>query len=140
MLRTRAVAILVMTAGLLVAIGCGSCGAKSEPRTISPAGLGTAAKAKGSANWPTYHANNARTGVDTTSPPLGQVHRAWSHSVDGAIYAEPLVLGSRVYVATENNTVYALNVRNRSEERRVGKECRSRRTTYNEKKKERDKT
>jgi len=114
MLRTRAAAILIATAGLLVAIGCGS-GAKPEassatvtPFTGQPAGT----KAAGRANWPTYHANNARTGVDTTSPPLGQVHRAWSRSLDGALYAEPLAVGSRVYVATENNTVYALNAKN----------------------------
>jgi outer membrane protein assembly factor BamB len=114
MLRTRAVAILLMTVGLLVAIGCGS-GAKpdSSSATVTPAtGQASASKAKSSANWPTYHGNNARTGVDTTSPPLGQVHRAWSRSVDGDLYAEPLAVGGRVYVATENNTVYALNVKN----------------------------
>jgi hypothetical protein len=35
--------------------------------------------------------------------------QAWSAQVDGAVYAEPLVLGTRVYVATENDTVYALD-------------------------------
>jgi outer membrane protein assembly factor BamB len=72
----------------------------------------SAAKAKGSANWPTYHANNARTGVDTTSPALASPHRTWTRRLDAAVYAEPLVVGSRVYAATENNTVYALNAKN----------------------------
>jgi outer membrane protein assembly factor BamB len=37
------------------------------------------------------------------------VHRAWtSPPLDGDVYAEPLVLGSRVFVATENDSVYAL--------------------------------
>jgi outer membrane protein assembly factor BamB len=104
-----------MTAGLIAAIGCGS-GSKpstsSAAVTATPTGQASAAKAKGTANWRTYHGNLARTGVDPTSPPLGQVHRAWSRPLDGAIYAEPLVVGDRVYAATENNTVYALNVRN----------------------------
>jgi outer membrane protein assembly factor BamB len=37
------------------------------------------------------------------------VRRAWSASVDGDVYAEPLVAGGRVIAATENNSLYALN-------------------------------
>ena len=75
--------------------------------------MATIAKQKHrSANWPTYHANLARTGVDTTSPALDQVRRTWTRQVDAPVYGEPLALGSRVYVATENNTVYALRARN----------------------------
>jgi hypothetical protein len=33
----------------------------------------------------------------------------FSNSVSGAVYAQPLVLGSTVYVATENDQVYAFN-------------------------------
>jgi outer membrane protein assembly factor BamB len=41
--------------------------------------------------------------VDTTA-------RAWtSPTLDGQLFGEPLVLGDRVYVATENDTVYALS-------------------------------
>jgi glucose dehydrogenase len=36
--------------------------------------------------------------------------RAWtSPTLDGQLYGEPLVLGDKVYVATENDTVYALS-------------------------------
>jgi len=42
-------------------------------------------------------------------PPLGRVRQLWSAPVDGAVYAEPLVVGSRVIVATENDSVYALD-------------------------------
>ena len=77
----------------------------------APTGQATLAK-KRAANWPTYHANLARTAIDRTSPPLGQPRRIWSKHLDGQVYAEPLVLGNRVYAATENNTVYALNARN----------------------------
>jgi len=116
--RTRAVAILVMTAGLVVAIGCGTGATPdSSSATVTPAGKtgqATASKKKHarSANWPTYHANLARTGVDTTSPGISNFHRTWTRQFDGSVYAEPLALGNRVYVATENNTVYALNAAN----------------------------
>jgi outer membrane protein assembly factor BamB len=105
------------TAVLIVVIGCGS-GAKpdSSSATVTPEGLGkvTTAKKKkrGGASWPTYAGNNARTGVDTTSPPLNSPHRIWAKTLDGALYAQPLSVGSRVYAATENNTVYALNAGN----------------------------
>jgi outer membrane protein assembly factor BamB len=99
-----------MTVVVLVAIGCGS-GAEPESSsaTVGSPAAGAAKRGGGLANWPTYHQNNARTGVDTTSPPLGQVRRAWSRQLDGSLYAEPLAVGKRVYAATENNTVYALN-------------------------------
>jgi outer membrane protein assembly factor BamB len=114
MIRTRVVAGAVMMAALIVAIGCGSGGKPDPPAdTVTPPGQASAAKQhKRAANWPTYHANLARTGVDTTSPPLSSFHRTWTQSFDGQVYAEPLALGNRVYVATENNTVYALNAAN----------------------------
>jgi outer membrane protein assembly factor BamB len=115
MLRTRAVAVLVMTAVLIAGIGCGSgAGPDSSSASVTSSGPGRASAAKRHkrpAAWPTYHANLARTGVDTTSPALGAFHRTWSRQFDGLLYAEPLAVGSRVYVATENNTVYALNAR-----------------------------
>ena len=76
---------------------------------IAPAAPDRAAAVK-SGSWLTYHANPRRTGVDTGSPGLHSVHHAWtSPALDGAIYAEPLVRGTRVFVATENDSVYALS-------------------------------
>jgi outer membrane protein assembly factor BamB len=114
MTRTRATAIVVMTAALIVAIGCGSGGnPDSSSATVTPTGQASAAKKhQRSANWPTYHANLARTAVDATSPGLSNFHRTWTQQFDGQVYAEPLAVGNRVYVATENNTVYALNAAN----------------------------
>jgi outer membrane protein assembly factor BamB len=40
---------------------------------------------------------------------MHDIHQAWASTVDGAVYAEPLVVGDRVFVATENDSVYALN-------------------------------
>jgi outer membrane protein assembly factor BamB len=101
---------------LVIAIGCGSSGASSTStqRTAGPAPEAPHQPARRHrrrrpADWPTYHADLARTGVDRSSPRLGRMHRAWSRHLDGQVYAEPLAVGSRVYAATENNTVYALS-------------------------------
>jgi outer membrane protein assembly factor BamB len=105
-------AVLVMSATLVAGIGCGSGDAKTTTTSATiPSGQASVAKKKKrrSANWPTYHANLVRTAVDTSSPPLRGLRRIWSTQLDGQVYAEPLVVGNRVYAATENNTVYALN-------------------------------
>src|SRR5947199_2406194 len=70
--------------------------------------LVAAAPSASAADWPTYHGDNARTGV-ASSPPVGNLARAWAKRVDGAVYASPLIQGGRVYVATENNSVYAFS-------------------------------
>jgi len=70
-----------------------------------PAASGAAVPA-----WTTYDHDGARSGVDpdSTSPLTPQL--AWqSTTLDGSVYGQPLVYGSRVYVATENDTVYALD-------------------------------
>ena len=62
----------------------------------------------GTADWPTYHHDNARTGVADQLAPLGTLRAAWQTKLDGAVYGQPLVIGDRVIAATEHNTVYAL--------------------------------
>jgi outer membrane protein assembly factor BamB len=60
--------------------------------------------------WTTYRHDAARTGIDPDSGSPLPPKRAWrSAPLDGHIYAEPLVYGADVYVATENDTVYALD-------------------------------
>lgn len=63
----------------------------------------------GSADWPTYHHDNARTGVAGELVPLGTLSRAWQASLDGAVHGQPLVIGETVIAATQHNTVYALS-------------------------------
>ncbi len=61
-------------------------------------------------SWTVYHGDIGGSGnapgvnsVDVSSP-------AWSSSaLDGTLYGEPLALDGRVFVATENDTVYALS-------------------------------
>ena len=67
----------------------------------------------GTADWPVYHRDAARTGVDPTFPVLrGPLAVAWSRALDGPVYAEPLVVSGAVIAATENDTVYALDPAN----------------------------
>jgi outer membrane protein assembly factor BamB len=62
------------------------------------------------ADWPTFHGDNTRQGDDSSDPGLSSPTSAWtSPELDGQIYAQPVIQGSQVIVATENNTVYSLN-------------------------------
>ena len=62
------------------------------------------------ANWPTYHLNAQRTGLQIGFPaPKSPLSKVWTAKLDGAVYAEPLVVGGNVIAATENDSVYALN-------------------------------
>src|SRR6266508_3863083 len=63
------------------------------------------------ADWPTYHRDNTRAGVVTGAPNPQRLTEAWRQSLDGAVYAEPLVVSGRVVVATEANSLYALDAR-----------------------------
>jgi hypothetical protein len=58
-------------------------------------------------DWPTYHRDNARTGLAANFPTVNSLEVAWTSAVDSAVYGQPLVIGSTVYAATTNNTVYA---------------------------------
>lgn len=60
--------------------------------------------------WPEYHHDPAGTGRATGVGSVATGGRAWtSPPLDGQLYGEPLVVGGRVYVATEDDTVYALS-------------------------------
>jgi hypothetical protein len=64
-------------------------------------------------DWPTYHGDGARTGVASGFPTLrGSLVTAWTASLDGAVYGEPLGVDGRVIVATEGDSVYALDPAN----------------------------
>jgi polyvinyl alcohol dehydrogenase (cytochrome) len=59
--------------------------------------------------WPTYHRTNQRTGYDPNTPAIGTLAQAWKATLDGAVYAEPLMVHGHVIAATENDTVYGLD-------------------------------
>ena len=57
-----------------------------------------------------YHGDPAGRGVAASAGAVDTTARAWtSPALDGQLYGEPLVSAGRVYVATENDTVYALS-------------------------------
>jgi outer membrane protein assembly factor BamB len=63
-----------------------------------------------STQWVTYHADNARSGVDNTEANLDPLHPAWRNALDGAaVFGQPVVADGRVFVGTENDDVYALD-------------------------------
>lgn len=64
-----------------------------------------------STDWTTYHSNNQRTGYIASTPDPHSLSKAWNTQLDGAVYAEPLVVSGRVIVATEGDSLYALNAR-----------------------------
>ena len=139
--RWRWPAVAGAVALLVAAVGCTSPTTTTSPATVSPAvvsspaavspaavspaAVSPSAVSSAAADWPAYDRTAERSGVSVSSPALAAVRRSWTASVDGAVYAQPLVVGSEVIVATENDSVYALSASDgaRSEERRVGKEC-----------------
>jgi outer membrane protein assembly factor BamB len=60
--------------------------------------------------WTSYDHDGARSATDPDSGAPVTPTAAWGPAqVDGDVYAQPLVSGSVVYVATENDSIYALN-------------------------------
>jgi hypothetical protein len=97
--RRRLPAGLVALAGLVWAAGGASAGAAA----VSPDQASVAA-------WTVYHGSPLGTGVAAPVTAVDTRTRAWtSPALDGDLYGEPLVFAGRVYVATENDTVYALS-------------------------------
>ena len=109
-----AIVAVVAVAGVLsYVVLVPSSGTKGSSTRSGTASCSSSAAGASSGNWTTYHEDLARTGVGPAAGVSG-VRAEWSGptSLDGAVYAEPLVCGDAVYVATEENTVYAINLTN----------------------------
>src|SRR5579884_668404 len=61
-------------------------------------------------DWPTYHHDNMRSGYVSGMPDPQHLTVAWNARLDGAVYAEPLAIDGHILAATENNTIYSLDV------------------------------
>ena len=97
--RRRVPAGLVALAGLAWAAG----GASAAAATVSPGPANAA-------SWTVYHDSPQGTGVAGPVTAVRTGTRVWtSPALDGELYGEPLIFAGRVYVATENDTVYALS-------------------------------
>lgn len=103
------VTLLTAVTGLMLIAGCGS-GIGVASSTSSAAYPGGAQPA---GDWPTYQHDATRSGVSSDQAALGDVRQVWtSVEFDAPLYAQPLVVGDRVFVASEGNTVYALDAAN----------------------------
>jgi outer membrane protein assembly factor BamB len=103
LLRLTVIRTALLAATVLAAAACTSNSSGPAPAPVT----GTASAA--GANWPEYDANPGRTGVAAGVPPAGPLSTAWTASLDGAVYGQPLVVGGEVIAATENDSVYALD-------------------------------
>lgn len=83
----------------------------SRGGTPAPSPAPTPIPSPAAADWPVYHGDAARTGVDAAFPAPRHPARAWSALLDGAVYGQPIVVGGRIIAATEGDSVYALDPR-----------------------------
>ncbi|MDT4996632.1 MAG: hypothetical protein QOD45_700 [Pseudonocardiales bacterium] len=61
-------------------------------------------------DWPMYHGDAARSGYAPSMPAVsGQPRVVHQLTLDGAVYASPIVVGGVTIVATENDSVYAFD-------------------------------
>jgi len=117
--RTARLAAAALAAGVLTATaGCSgfavsssggggtSTGSAPSTRTLAPASDSGGHLA---AAWPTYGRDFARSGVAAGVAPAGPLKVSWQVHLDGAVYGQPLLVGPLVIVATENDSLYALD-------------------------------
>lgn len=105
---------LVALLGALLLAACSGgepAGQRSPAPSEPPAVESLSATGWPTSTWPTYHRTATRTGDAGSSLPIltGTLHKRWSRSLDGAVYGEPILVGTRTVAVTENNTVYALS-------------------------------
>jgi len=115
------VALVVVLAGVLsylvfttTSSNPHASGSPSGCTASFPAAVDTPASGNATAgNWTTYHGSPSRSGF---LPMAGvtAVHPQWAGPVglDGQVYAEPLTCGNAVFVATEGDSIYAVNATN----------------------------
>jgi polyvinyl alcohol dehydrogenase (cytochrome) len=96
--RPTVTALLALASVTWVLVGAQAAAADSPPQSAA------------SSSWTVYHGDAAGLGVAGPTAAVDTKTRAWTSPVlDGEIYGEPLVSSGRVYVATEDDTVYALS-------------------------------
>jgi len=100
---------------LFILTGCSGATSGSQPVTNKtplalPTGTAThTATPTTGTDWTTYHYDNTRSGYVANMSDPSKLTTAWNKQLDGAVYAEPLIVGSHLLVVTENNSFYALD-------------------------------
>jgi len=112
-MRPRGLAALGLVALLVLLAACTRepAAPPQPPLTLSSGPSTLAAPAAGDGDWTTYHRDNARSGYLAGLADPTRLAQAWSARLDGAVYGEPLVVGDRVLVATEADSLYSLELR-----------------------------
>lgn len=105
-MRVRIAARLLFSLVLLLSLN--GCGSSTRSSVAADADASAAASARG-ADWPTYQQSPSRAGVAVGAPAFSGFHRRFTRKLDGQVYAQPLIYRGRIYVATENNSVYAFS-------------------------------
>jgi outer membrane protein assembly factor BamB len=94
----------------LCLLGCAAASVIIAPAAVAASHKGGPAEMP---SWTVYHDDPAGSGVAAGVGSVDTSTRAWtSPTLDGQLYGEPLVFDNRVYVATENDVVYALSATN----------------------------
>ncbi|MCA1842707.1 MAG: PQQ-like beta-propeller repeat protein [Actinobacteria bacterium] len=108
----RPFGVVLLAGAALAGAACSAGGGATKHGSVgAPATTAQAGSALSpQADWLTYHHSPDRLGVAGDQAPPGRVGRAWtSPALDGKVYAQPLVAGDRVVVATEGESLYALD-------------------------------
>lgn len=94
-------AAFLMGSSFLVTAGFASGGAANSSTLNS------------TSSWTVYHGDVSGSGVSRALKAVNTAKRAWtSPALHGQLFGEPLVYSGHVYVASEDNTVYALSSSN----------------------------
>lgn len=111
-LRSIVLVVIVVLAACSSDAGrtASSPASSSASPTTTTAPTATTSPPSGGADWVTWGHDAARSGVTSDGPGATGVHASWtSAGVDGDVYAQPLVVGHQVIVATANDSVYAFD-------------------------------
>jgi len=117
-MRTRppiraALVLLAVLAGCSSGPAGGSASPPATPRPTPTAGTATpsASLPASITGWLQYHGNGQRTGNVAGLPAAGRLSVAWSARLSGAVYGQPLVIGTTVVAGTEaGDAVYGLDL------------------------------
>jgi outer membrane protein assembly factor BamB len=101
-----------MVAAALVPLAFAACSPSiTPPPSVSGSAAATPTPSPALATeWTEYHGNAGRAGNGPDVPALTGPKVAWTAPVDGDVYASPLIVAGHVIVATEDNTVYSLDL------------------------------
>jgi polyvinyl alcohol dehydrogenase (cytochrome) len=108
-LAALALAVLLSACASTTTGGSHSASPPASPATSPVASGGSQLPTAPATDWLQYHGNGARTGAVAGLPAAGPLSIAWSASLGGAVYGQPLVVGDIVIAATERDEIFGLD-------------------------------